>query len=142
MISAGIVREPIDILAISNSVSSEANGAVAIFVGTVRSRNEGRGVDGIEYSAYEEMATKEMERILNEASEKFGVSDMSIAHRVGELNVGDASIAVAVGHPHRSAALDAVRYIVEQTKARAPIWKLEHYVDGTREWVNAGTGAK
>lgn len=142
MKSARIVREPIDVLAVSTSVSSEANGAVALFVGTVRSRNEGRDVDGIEYSAYEEMAAKEMERILSEASDKFSVADMTIEHRVGELKIGDASIAVAVGHPHRSPALDAMRYIVEQTKARAPIWKLEHYVDGTREWVNAGTGAK
>jgi molybdopterin synthase catalytic subunit len=142
MKSVRIVREPIDILAISNSVASKVNGAVALFVGTVRSQNEGRDVDGIEYSAYEEMATKELERILNEASEKFGVSDMAVEHRIGTLDVGDASIAVVVGHPHRGPALDAMRYIVEQTKARAPIWKLEHYADGTREWVNAGSGAK
>lgn len=138
MRSARIVRSPLDIAAISQSVASERNGAVAMFVGTVRSRNEGRAVTGIEYSAYEEMAEREMHRILDEAAKKFSVDDMAIEHRVGELRTGDASIAVAVAHPHRAAALDALRYIVDETKARAPIWKLEHYTDGKREWVNAG----
>ena len=142
MRSAAIVRHPLDVAGVSGSVSSDSNGAVALFLGTVRSTNDGRPVTGIEYTAYDEMAEKEMTTILNEAAEKFGVADLRIEHRVGELSIGDASIAVAVAHPHRKPALDALRYIVEETKARAPIWKLEHYADGTREWVNAGSPPK
>jgi molybdopterin synthase catalytic subunit len=139
MRSASIVRRPLDVAAVSSSVSSDSNGAVALFLGTVRSTNDGRPVTGIEYTAYDEMAEKEMTTILDEAAEKFGVSDLRIEHRVGELTIGEASIAVAAAHPHRKPALDALRYIVEETKARAPIWKLELYADGTREWVNAGS---
>lgn len=135
---ARITKEPIDVAAISRSVSSESSGAIAVFLGAVRSHNDGRAVTGIEYSAYCEMAEKEMLRILDEAGEKFDVKDMIIEHRVGELTIGDASIGVAIAHAHRQPALDALRYIVDETKARAPIWKLEHYSDGTREWVNAG----
>jgi molybdopterin synthase catalytic subunit len=142
MRSASIVRHPLDVARVSTSVSSDANGAVALFLGTVRSTNDGKPVTGIEYSAYDEMAEKEMTTILNEAAEKFGVTDLRIEHRVGELHIGEASIAVAAAHPHRKAALDALRYVVEETKARAPIWKLEHYADGTREWVNAGSQPK
>ena len=109
-----------------------------MFVGTVRAENDGRPVTGIEYSAYREMAEREMTSILTEAEERFAISRAVIEHRVGELSVGDASIAVLVAHPHRGPALDALRYIVEETKARATIWKIEHYTDGTREWVGAG----
>jgi len=134
MRSARITDTALNIEKISREVSSDANGAVAVFLGTVRSQNEGRAVTGIEYSAYKEMAEKEMGRILDEAAEKFHVDDMIIEHRIGVLGIGDASIAVAVAHPHRHPALDALRFIVDETKARAPIWKLEHYA--TREWVD------
>jgi molybdopterin synthase catalytic subunit len=137
---ASLVRASIDATALANSIAAESNGATAIFLGTVRSSNEGRAVTGIEYSAYDEMATLEMKSILEEARERFAIADAAIEHRLGELRVGDASIGVAVVHPHRAPALDALRYIVEETKKRAPIWKLEHYTDGSREWVGAGTG--
>ena len=134
---ASLVDKAIDVSALAGSVSAETNGATAIFVGTVRSSNEGRPVTGIEYSAYDEMATREMRTILTEAAEQFGIAAATIEHRLGELSVGDASIGVAVAHPHRAAALDALRYIVDETKRRAPIWKLEHYTDGSREWVGS-----
>jgi molybdopterin synthase catalytic subunit len=142
MMKVTLVREPIDIAALSRFVAAESNGATAVFVGTVRSSNEGRAVTGIEYSAYDEMAELELGRILDEAKARFGIADAAVEHRLGELHVGEASIGVAVGHPHRGAALDALRYIVDETKQRAPIWKLEHYADGTREWVASGTGRK
>jgi molybdopterin synthase catalytic subunit len=94
----------------------------------------------IEYSAYEEMAAKEMDRIVGEAAEKFGVQQIAVEHRLGELAIGEASIAIATAHPRRGPAIDAMRYAIEQLKARVPIWKLEHYADGSRNWVNAGTG--
>lgn len=136
---ASLVDTAIDVNALATSVSAETNGATAIFVGTVRSGNEGKPVTGIEYSAYDEMATREMRSILTEATERFGIDGATIEHRLGELRVGEASIGVAVAHPHRGAAMDALRYIVDETKRRAPIWKLEHYTDGSREWVGSAT---
>ena len=140
MMRASIVRDPIDVGNLSSEAASNSCGATAVFLGTVRSTNEGRDVDGIEYSAYEEMAEKEMMAILGEAAAKFVIRNGIIEHRIGVLDVGDVSIAVVVAHPHRHHAMDALRYIVEQTKARATIWKLEHYKDGSREWVGAGSG--
>jgi molybdopterin synthase catalytic subunit len=95
----------------------------------------------IEYSAYEEMASKEMESILSEAAGKFGVEYIAVEHRLGELAIGEASVAIATAHSRRAPAIDSMRYVIEQLKQRVPIWKLEHYADGSREWVNAGTGA-
>lgn len=137
---ARLVREPIDATRLASSVAAESIGATAIFLGTVRCSNEGRAVTGIEYSAYDEMATREMMAILDEARERFAIANALIEHRLGELAVGDASIGVAVVHPHRAPAMDALRYIVDETKRRVPIWKLELYVDGSREWVGAGPG--
>jgi molybdopterin synthase catalytic subunit len=138
MMRAAIVREAIDPARLIAEVSSDSNGAVALFLGTVRSANDGRAVSGIDYSAYDEMAAAEMNRILTEASERFGITDAAMEHRVGTLSIGDTSIGVAASHPHRGPVFDALRYIVDETKSRAPVWKLEHYEDGTREWVGAG----
>lgn len=139
MMRASLVKDAIDISSLASSVAMHGNGATAIFLGTVRSSNEGRSVTGIDYSAYDEMAEREMISILGEAREKFGIAEASMEHRLGTLRIGEASIGVAVAHPHRGPAMEALRYIVDETKRRAPIWKLEHYADGTREWVNAGS---
>ena len=138
MTRASIVRRPIDVQALAKEASSETCGATAAFLGTVRSTNEGKPVTGIDYTAYEEMAEREMLSILGEALERFGIVNGIIEHRIGALEIGDASIAVVVSHPHRGNAMDALRYVVDETKARATIWKLEHYTDGSREWVGAG----
>src|SRR5688500_15082530 len=141
MIRASLADGPIDVPALQREVAAVTNGATAIFLGTVRSTNEGRDVSGIEYSAFEEMAPREMTAILDEACVRFGISTAVAEHRVGSLAVGDVSIAFAFAAAHRAPALDALRFIVDETKRRAPIWKLEHYSDGTREWVNAGGGS-
>ena len=85
------------------------------------------------------MAEKEMLGILREAAARYEIVGGIIEHRIGSLEIGDASIAVVVSHPHRGNAMDALRYVVDETKSRATIWKLEHYTDGSREWVGAGT---
>ena len=139
MIRAAIVREPIDVNRLTREVTMDSCGAIAAFLGTVRSSNDGRAVTGIEYSSYDEMAQREMTAILGEAAERFGIEAGVIEHRIGELGVGDASIAVVLAHAHRGPAMDALRYVIDETKRRAPVWKLEHYTDGTREWVNAGS---
>jgi molybdopterin synthase catalytic subunit len=134
---SAIVDLPIDTAALAAEVSRATNGATLLFIGTVRDVNDGRSVTGIEYSAYRSMAEREMADIVREAREKFATTDIVVEHRLGELAIGDASVAIAVAHPRRGAAYDASRYVIEQLKKRVPIWKLEHYVDGTREWVNA-----
>ena len=138
MIRAAVVERAITADALTGEVAGPANGAIALFIGTVRSSNEGKPVTGIEYSSYREMAEKEMTIILDEALRRHDFSDAVVEHRVGTLEVGEVSIGVAVSSPHRRAALDALDFIVEEVKRRAPVWKLELYRDGTREWVGAG----
>jgi molybdopterin synthase catalytic subunit len=82
------------------------------------------------------MASAELERILDEAEARFGVSALVVEHRIGLLDLGDVSVAIAAAHPHRAPALDCTRYVIEEIKKRVPIWKKEHYTDGTREWVD------
>lgn len=138
---ASLVENRIDITALTAEVSCVAHGAVASFLGTVRSSNDGKPVTGINYSAYDAMAEKEMGSIISEASLKFETSAIVVEHRTGVIGVGEASVAIVVSHERRAPALDAVRYIIEELKVRVPIWKCEHYTDGTRAWVHAGTGA-
>lgn len=131
-----LTRDPIDPAALLRLASRPANGALLLFVGVVRDVNDGRHVTGIEYSAYEAMAATELAAIANEAVLRFGTPNVVIEHRLGELALEEASVGIAVGHPHRGAAYDASRWIIEQLKRRVPIWKREHYVDGTRDWVD------
>ena len=133
---ASLVRAPIDPMAIIRDVSNPRNGAVLLFLGAVRQVNEGRDVTGIDYAAYEARAQRELHAIVVEASEKFATPDVAVQHRLGELGVEEVSVAIAVGHSHRDAAYSVSRFVIEELKRRVPIWKREHYVDGTREWVD------
>lgn len=139
---ASIVAGAIDPASLIDEVSSAQYGAISLFVGTVREVNEGRNVSGIEYSAYKSMASDELERILDEAVERFGISALVVEHRIGLLGLGEVSVAIAAAHPHRAPALDSTRYVIEEIKKRVPIWKKEHYVDGTREWVDPTPAAQ
>ncbi len=136
-----IVENPIDLAALTAEVSRGDHGAVGTFLGTVRSVNDGKPVTGIDYSAYAAMAEKEMGDIAREAASKFATEAIVVEHRTGFLAVGEASVAIVVSHERRAPALDAVRYIIGELKVRVPIWKCEHYTDGSRDWVHAGTGA-
>jgi molybdopterin synthase catalytic subunit len=138
---SAIVEHRLDATALLAEVSAPRHGAAILFAGVVREMNDGRAVTGIEYSAYRGMAERELGAIVSEASHRFPDADVVVEHRIGVLGVGDTSVVIAVGHPHRAAAYDASRYVIEQVKRRVPIWKREHYADGTREWVHAGTGA-
>lgn len=136
MSAARLVTRPIDVSALTAEVAGEGRGAISIFLGTVRNSNEGRAVSGIDYSAYDAMAVAEMNRIVAEAVDRFAGVDVALEHRTGTLTVGDVSVAIACSHPHRSPSLDATRYVIEELKKRVPIWKREHYLDGTSEWVD------
>lgn len=135
-IDGRLVREPIDPSALVREVARSAHGAIVLFLGVVRDVNDGRAVAGIEYTAYEAMARSELRAIAREAADRFGSSDVLIVHRLGELSLEDASVGIAVAHAHRDEAYALSRWTIEQLKRRVPIWKQEHYVDGTRDWVD------
>jgi molybdopterin synthase catalytic subunit len=131
-----LVPREIDPASLIKEIASAEYGATSLFIGTVRGVNDGRSVSGIDYSSYTAMAEAELERILDEAEDRFGVSALIVEHRVGPLSLGDVSVAIAAAHAHRAPALDCTRYVIEEIKKRVPIWKMEHYIDGTREWVD------
>ena len=137
---SAIVSRPLDPAALLAEVSGSSNGASILFVGTVRNVNDGRAVTGIDYAAYLPMAERELAAIVAEAAERVDTTHIAVEHRLGRLALMEASVVIAVAHPHRAAAFDASRYIIEELKRRVPIWKREEYVDGTREWV--GTAGK
>jgi len=116
------------------AVRGDGDGAVATFLGTVRNENEGRRVLWLEYEAYGGMAEREMERIAAEARSRHGVSRVAIVHRIGRLEIGEASVAIAVAAPHRAEALDATRFVIDTLKRTVPIWKREHF-EGGSVWV-------
>jgi molybdopterin synthase catalytic subunit len=123
-----LVRGPIDVAALQDAGAGD--GALCLFLGVVRDENDGRRVLRLEYEAYEEMALPLMQEIAAEARERFGASDVRIVHRLGRLEVGEVSVAVAAASPHRAEAFAACRYAIDTLKARVPIWKKEFYADG------------
>lgn len=133
---ARLRREPIDADALVRAVSRPSHGALILFLGVVREVNEGRDVTGIEYSAYEAMAARELADIAREAESRFAGASVAVEHRLGELALEEASVGIAVGHAHRGPAYDASRWVIDELKRRVPIWKRERYTDGTREWVD------
>jgi molybdopterin synthase catalytic subunit len=124
-----LVREPIDVASLAGTTA--ADGAVCLFVGVVRNENQGRPVLRLEYEAYEEMAVPLMEEIAAEARSLFPVTDVRLVHRLGPLEIGEASVAVAASAPHRDGAFAACRFAIDALKARVPIWKKEFYADGS-----------
>ena len=133
---AAIVERALDVSGLVQLVADPSAGASAVFLGTVRDSNDGRPVVGIDYQAYSEMAARELRAIVDEAAQQFGTRGIAAEHRVGYLAVGEISIVIAASHARRHPALEATRYVIEQVKRRLPVWKREHYTDGTREWVD------
>jgi molybdopterin synthase catalytic subunit len=123
-----LTREPLDLAAIGGTAPQD--GALCLFVGVVRNENGGRAVSYLEYEAYEEMALPLMEQIEAETRARWPVTDVRLVHRLGPLQIGDASVAVAVTSPHRSEAFAACRYAIDTLKAKVPIWKKEFYAEG------------
>ena len=131
-------REPIDLAALQ--ASTPADGALCLFVGIVRGENGGRAVLRLEYEAYEEMATAGMEQIAADARARWPVTDIGIQHRLGPIEVGQASVVVAVTSPHRGEAFEACRYVIDTLKKTVPIWKKEFYADGA-VWLEGPASA-
>ena len=136
MSRAAIVTREINPALLIAEVQSTEYGAISLFAGTVRDTNDGRSVTAIDYSAYTSMAEAELGRILAEAEDRFAVTAIVVEHRVGQLALGEVSVAIVAAHAHRAPALDCTRFVIEEIKKRVPIWKQEHYADGSREWVD------
>lgn len=124
-----LVDGPIDVATLL--LTSPRDGAACVFIGVVRNEHKGRRVERLEYEAYEEMALPLMKDIAAEVKRLFPVTEVRLVHRLGRLEIGEASVAIAVASPHRAEAFDACRFAIDTLKAKVPIWKKEHYADGT-----------
>jgi molybdopterin synthase catalytic subunit/molybdopterin converting factor small subunit len=133
-----LVAEPVDVAAVVHQVEDPEAGAIATFVGTVRRRSRDRDVHHLEYEAYAEMAEPMLARLGEELTERHGLCAVAIHHRLGRVEIGQASVVIAVSAPHRSAALDACREAIETLKTTIPLWKKEVYAGG-EEWVGRGS---
>jgi molybdopterin synthase catalytic subunit len=131
-----ITDDPIDTAAVLAAVGDPADGAVLLCLGNVRDPNEGREVVGIRYDAYREMAERVLAEIAGEAAERLGTDRLVVVHRIGELEIGETSVAIAVSSPHRAEAFDAARYTIEEIKRRLPVWKEELYPAGEARWLD------
>ncbi len=131
-----LTNRRIDASALVDETAHRAFGAILVFLGVVRDVNDGRPVTGIEYSAYEAMAAAQLDEIAREAADRFAPASVVIVHRLGELALEETSVGIAVAHAHRDGAYELSRWCIEELKRRVPIWKREHYVDGSREWVD------
>lgn len=131
--------QPIDHTVVQRTLVDARAGACVTFEGWVRNRNEGQPVLSLEYEAYALLAQKEGEQILAEARAKFALLGAVCVHRVGHLQLGEMAVWVGVTAEHRGAAFDACRHIIDEAKARLPIWKKEHYTTGATAWINCAT---
>jgi len=130
-----LIEDPIDVAALTAAVASEADGAITTFVGVVRNHAEGRQVFRLEYHAYKAMALKVLQQIGEETESRWPVR-LALSHRLGRLEIGEASVAVVAASPHRAEAFEACRHAIERIKADVPIWKKEHYEEEAA-WVGA-----
>lgn len=131
-----ITTRPLSLDAAWEAVRRPGCGGICLFVGTVRDTHEGRRVASIGYSAFEELAGREFDRIDGEARSRWGISALYIAHRTGRLGVGAPSVIIAASSAHREEAFSACRYAIEELKRRAPLWKEEFYEEGGKAWIS------
>ncbi len=135
-----VVGDAIDPKSVLGAVAAPECGAIVLFLGTVRSHSPGRtGVTHLEYEAYGGVVEPKIQEVINEARAKWPISKAVAMHRTGVLSVGEISVAVAVCAPHRADAFAAGRYVIDELKVRAPIWKKEHWLGGA-EWVREDRG--
>jgi molybdopterin synthase catalytic subunit len=137
--SFAISFAPLSVEDVYAKADDPANGAIVVMSGMVRNQTEGKPVVALEYQAYEPMAMQVFYQIAAQIRQKWSiVTRVVIYHRIGRLQVGEISVLVAVGCPHRSEAFEACRYAIDTLKHNAPIWKKEHWADGSSSWVSIG----
>jgi molybdopterin synthase catalytic subunit len=131
-----LVDQPIDLLAVIAAVQAPTVGGIDLFVGTVRDHAGGRPVRRLDFEAYPPMALHQMRKLAQAAHQRWPLEKVALVHRVGQLQIGEVAVAIAVGAAHRQAAFEACRYLIDTLKETVPIWKHEHYADGS-VWVAA-----
>jgi molybdopterin synthase catalytic subunit len=132
---AELTREPIAVERLLAAAARPDCGAIAVFLGTTRDHHDGRKVERLAYEAYEPMAVAALEALERAAIAQHAVASCRIVHRLGEVPLTEASVAVIVAAPHRAAAFDACRWAMDELKSTVPIWKKEHYQGGGEGWV-------
>jgi molybdopterin synthase catalytic subunit len=137
-----ITALPLNHAAITEGVRSPLAGAVCTFLGTVRELTGGRQTRSLTYEAYPEMAERKLADLEAEARRRWPITELALVHRIGELDLGEISVVVAVSCPHREQAFDACRWLIDTLKEVVPIWKKELWADGTEEWVHPGLESK
>jgi MoaE-MoaD fusion protein len=133
-----LTHGPVNLTSVVVEVVDDQAGAIATFLGTVRARSRDRDVVALEYEAYEEMAEEVMAGIADELQARYELSKVAMSHRLGRVEVGETSVAIAVSAPHRQDALAACADAIEALKARVPLWKKELY-EGGEEWIGRGS---
>ena len=133
-----IVSSPIDTAAVTERVRSKRAGAVCTFLGTVRELTGDRRTVALRYEAYPEMAEKKMAELEQEARRRWPIIELALVHRVGDLELGDVSVIIAVSCPHRGQAFEACQWLIDTLKEIVPIWKQETWEGGEQEWVHPG----
>lgn len=128
----------IDTAKLLDAVQDTRAGAVVLFVGTTREVTGGRRTESLDYECFPEMALQQMQSLIDQAGQTWDIVRVGIIHRVGHLELGEASVAVAVSTPHRAAAFEAAQWIMDRLKQVVPIWKKENWADGTSQWVHPG----
>lgn len=131
-----LTNEPIDFAALTESVRSNQAGAVVLFLGTVREMTGERRTVALDYDGYRPMAEAKLAELEAEARRRWPILHAALVHRLGHLELGDVSVAVAVSAPHRHQAFDAGRFLIDTLKDVVPIWKKENWADGSTEWVH------
>ena len=132
---------PLDPAGLQAALRDDRAGACASFEGWVRDHNDGRPVEGLHYEAYVELAQAEGATILDEALRRFDLVDATCVHRTGDLAVGELAVWVGASAAHRDAAFAACRWIIDEVKARVPIWKRERYAGGDADWLDPTPGS-
>ena len=140
MLPVAVTSEPLNLQALLEQISgaSTADGAVASFVGLVRQENQGRRVSYLEYEAYEPLAIRALQLIIDEAKEAWADTRLGVHHRTGRVELGEASVIIVAASPHRAHAFAACRYTIERVKQIVPIWKHEHF-EGGDVWLEGAT---
>ncbi|WP_404424492.1 molybdenum cofactor biosynthesis protein MoaE [Nibricoccus sp. IMCC34717] len=134
-----MARDAINADALRTRLADPRAGASVVFEGWVRNHADGRPVLALDYEAFDALSEKEGRRVLAEAAAKFALLRLVAVHRTGALQIGDLAVWVGVAAAHRGDAFGGCRFVIDELKARLPIWKREHYADGATEWVNAVT---
>ena len=135
---ARVTSEPLDAEALVTLVDAAGDGAIVTFAGLVRNQNQGRRVQFLEYEAYEPLAVRALQRIIDEAGDLWPGARVAVHHRLGRLEIGQASIVIAAASAHRADAFAACRYTIERVKQIVPIWKREHF-EGGDVWLEGAT---